>query len=126
EGHRYDDRGLGTKLLRLQAEGEVLSGKVARTGQLACGLEEASPVRARLEAKIATWKQLRTELGAKRARVNRELAFHFAGWATDYANRAGATTIAIEDLSTLEAGGIGRANNNRVAQSARRKAVQAT
>lgn len=126
EGHRYGDRGLGTKLLRLQTEGDILTGKIARTGHLAGGLEDSSPLRARLEAKVATWKQLRTNLGAKRARVNRELAFHFAGWATGYAAEAGASSIAIEDLSTLGAGGIGRRNNNRVAQSARRRAVQAT
>ena len=83
-------------------------------------------MRARLEAKIATRKKLRTDLGAKRARVNRELTFHFAGWAAGYAAETGATTIAIEDLSTLQAGGIGRRNNNKVAQSARRKAVDAT
>ena len=126
EGHRYDDRGLGTRLFRLQQEGEILTGKIARTGHLADGLEDSSPLRAALEAKIAVWKELRTQLGAKRSRVNRELAFHFAGWATGYAHRVGATSIAIEDLSTLTAGGIGRANNNRVAQSARRKAVDAT
>ncbi|MFI8412667.1 zinc ribbon domain-containing protein [Paeniglutamicibacter gangotriensis] len=126
EGHRYEDRGLGIKLFRLQQEGEILSGKIARTGHLSDGLPEDSPVRARLEAKIAIWKQLRSDLGAKRARINRELAFHFANWATGYAQTTGATTIAIEDLSTLGAGGIGRANNNRVAQSARRKAVHAT
>ena len=83
-------------------------------------------MRAKLEARIAGWKELRTRLGAKRSRINRELAFHFANWSTGYAAETGATSIAIEDLSTLEAGGIGRRNNNRVAQSARRKAVHAT
>ena len=126
EGHRYDDRGLGTRLFRLQQEGEILTGKIARTGHLADGLEESSPLRAALEAKMTVWKDLRTRLGAKRARINRELAFHFAGWATGYAREIGATSIAIEDLSTLEARGIGRTNNNKVAQSARRKAVDAT
>ena len=126
EGHGYNDRGLGTRLFRLQREGEILTGKIARTGHLADGLEESSPLRAALEAKIAARKELRTQLGAKRFRVNRELAFHFAGWATGYAREAGATTIAVEDLSTLTAGGIGRTNNNKVAQSARRKAVDAT
>ena len=75
---------------------------------------------------MTVWKDLRTRLGAKRARINRELAFYFAGWATGYAREIGATSIAIEDLSTLEARGIGRINNNKVAQSARRKAVDAT
>lgn len=126
EGHRYDDRGLGIKLARLQSEGEILSGKIARTGHLADGLREDFPVRAVLEARIAGWKQLRCRLGAKRSRINRELAFHFANWAIGYAAEIGASSIAIEDLSTLEAGGIGRTNNNKVAQSARRKAVHAT
>jgi hypothetical protein len=126
EGHRYEDRGLGIKLARLQAEGEILSGKIACTGHLACWLAESSPLRTTLEARIAGWKELRSRLGAKRSRINRELAFHFANWVTGYAAEVGATTIAIEDLSTLQAGGIGRVNNNRVAQSARRKAVHAT
>lgn len=83
-------------------------------------------MRALLEAKISTWKQLRTSLGAKRSRTNREPAFHFANWVTGYAAEVDASSIAIEDLSTLKAGGIGRRNNNGVAQSARRKAVDAT
>ncbi|GAA1879460.1 hypothetical protein GCM10009715_27580 [Paeniglutamicibacter psychrophenolicus] len=50
EGHRYDDRGLGTNLARLQNEGNILTGKIARTGHLADGLPGDSPVRAKLEA----------------------------------------------------------------------------
>ncbi|SEE90729.1 Putative transposase DNA-binding domain-containing protein [Rhodococcus jostii] len=58
-------------------------------------------------------------------KINRELAFDFACQVTDYAAAAGAQVIAVEDLTTLETRGHGRANNNRAAQSARRHAVAA-
>ena len=122
-GFTYDDRGLGTKLARLQTEGQMLHRKAARLTRLAA---TAPPeVRARLEAKIAVLNEHRTAVGVKRGKVNRELAFHFARQVTDYAEAAGAPVIAVEDLTTLETRGHGRVNNNRAAQSARRKAVTA-
>ncbi|MFF2115232.1 zinc ribbon domain-containing protein [Rhodococcus koreensis] len=122
-GWTYDDRGLGTKLARLQSEGQRLHRKAARLRRLAA---TAPPeVRAQLEAKIAVLDGHRTAVGAKRGKINRELAFHFGRQVTDYATAAGATVIAVEDLTTLETRGHGRANNNRAAQSARRKAVDA-
>ncbi|SEE56001.1 Putative transposase DNA-binding domain-containing protein [Rhodococcus jostii] len=122
-GWTYDDRGLGIKLARLQAEGQLLHAKAARLTRLAA---TAPPeVRAELEEKIAVLDAHRTAVGAKRGKVNRELAFHFARQVTDYATAAGATVIAVEDLTTLETRGHGRVNNNRAAQSARRQAVAA-
>ncbi|MBV6757080.1 zinc ribbon domain-containing protein [Rhodococcus opacus] len=122
-GFTYDDRGLGTKLSRLQTEGQLLHRKAARLTRLAA---TAPPdVRAQLEAKIAVLDDHRTAVGVKRGRINRELAFHFARQVTDYAESAGAQVIAVEDLTTLETRGHGRVNNNRAAQSARRKAVDA-
>ncbi|SEC53794.1 Putative transposase DNA-binding domain-containing protein [Rhodococcus koreensis] len=122
-GFTYDDRGLGTKLARLQTEGQMLHRKAARLTQLAA---TAPPeVRARLEEKIAVLNEHRTSVGVKRGRINRELGFHFARQVTDYAEAAGAQVIAVEDLTTLETRGHGRVNNNRAAQSARRKAVTA-
>jgi hypothetical protein len=122
-GFTYDDRGLGIKLARLQAEGQLLHAKAARLTRLAA---TAPPeVRAQLEAKIAVLDEHRTAVGAKRGKINRELAFHFACQVTDYATTAGAQVIAVEDLSTLETRGLGRVNNNRAAQSARRQAVAA-
>ncbi|RZL76773.1 MAG: transposase, partial [Rhodococcus sp. (in: high G+C Gram-positive bacteria)] len=82
-------------------------------------------VRAQLEAKIAVLDGHRTAVGIKRAKINREMAFHFARQVTDYAADAQAQLIAVEDLTTLETRGHGRVNNNRAAQSARRKAVDA-
>ncbi|EKT81094.1 hypothetical protein JOJ86_001813 [Rhodococcus percolatus] len=122
-GVTYDDRGLGTKLARLQAEGQMLHRKAARLTRLAA---TAPPeVRAQLEAKIAVLNEHRTAVGVKRGKINRELGFHFARQVTDYAEAAGATVIAVEDLTTLETRGHGRVNNNRAAQSARRKATAA-
>ncbi|QYB07381.1 transposase [Rhodococcus sp. USK10] len=122
-GFTYDDRGLGTKLARLQAEGQMLHRKAARLTRLAA---TAPPeVRAQLEEKIAVLNEHRTAVGVKRGKINRELGFHFARQVTDYAEAAGAQVIAVEDLTTLETRGHGRVNNNRAAQSARRKAVAA-
>ncbi|MFC9766238.1 zinc ribbon domain-containing protein [Rhodococcus jostii] len=122
-GFTYDDRGLGIKLARLQAEGQQLHRKAARLTQLAA---TAPPeVRAQLEEKIAVLDAHRKAVGIKRGKINRELAFHFARQVTDYAATAQAQLIAIEDLTTLETRGHGRVNNNRAAQSARRQAVAA-
>ncbi|MDF3308800.1 zinc ribbon domain-containing protein [Rhodococcus sp. T2V] len=122
-GFTYDDRGLGTKLARLQAEGQMLHRKAARLTRLAA---TAPPeVRARLETKITVLNDHRTAVGVKRGKINRELGFHFARQVTDYAEAAGAQVIAVEDLTTLETRGHGKVNNNRAAQSARRKAVAA-
>lgn len=82
-------------------------------------------VRTELAAKIAILDRHRAALGVKRGKINRELAFHFGRAVTEYAAATGANVIAVEDLTTLEPRGHGRANNNRAAQSARRKAVEA-
>ncbi|BAH54580.1 hypothetical protein ROP_63330 [Rhodococcus opacus B4] len=97
-GWTYDDRGLGTKLARLQSEGQMLHRKAARLTQLATNAEPE--VRTRLEAKIAVLGAHRTAVGAKRGKINRELGFHFARQTVDYAASAGATVIAVEDLIT--------------------------
>ncbi|MBC2896100.1 zinc ribbon domain-containing protein [Rhodococcus sp. 4CII] len=122
-GFTYDDRGLGTRLARLQAEGQLLHRKAARLTQLATNAEPE--VRAQLDAKITVLDAHRTAVGVKRGKINRELGFHFARQVTDYAISAGAQVIAVEDLATLETRGHGRVNNNRAAQSARRQAVTA-
>ncbi|SEE90699.1 hypothetical protein SAMN04490220_9143 [Rhodococcus jostii] len=63
-GWTYDDRGLGIKLARLQAEGQLLHAKAARLTRLAA---TAPPeVRAQLEEKIAVLDEHRTAVGIKR------------------------------------------------------------
>ena len=119
----YDDRGLGVRLARLQAEGQALTGKIARLSNLAANAPE--PTRARLGAKIMVLQNNRRALGAKRARINRDMAFDFAATMTTMATTSGAGVIAVEDLRDLESRGRGPVNNNRAAQSARRRAVAA-
>lgn len=114
---------LGIKLARLQAEGQALTCKIARLTKLA--VNAAEPTRAQLTAKIETLRDNRRALGAKRRRINRDMAFDFAAAMTTMATASGAGVIAVEDLRDLESAGRGRANNNRAAQSARRQAVVA-
>ncbi|WP_306300849.1 zinc-binding dehydrogenase [Rhodococcus sp. NCIMB 12038] len=114
---------VGLSTVDVVTEGQMLHRKAARLTRLAA---TAPPeVRTRLEEKIAVLDEHREAVGVKRGKINRELAFHFARQVTDYATAAGAQVIAVEDLTTLEARGHGRVNNNRAAQSARRKAVAA-
>lgn len=121
--HVYDDRGLGVRLARLQAEGQALTGKIDRLTQLAATAPEST--QARLTTKIIVLRDHRRAVGAKRARINRDMAFDFAATMTTMATASGAGVIAVEDLRDLEARGHGPANNNRAAQSARRRAVAA-
>jgi hypothetical protein len=121
--HVYNDRGLGVRLARLQTEGQHLSAKIDRLTRLAANAPE--PTRGQLHAKIAVLQQHRAALGAKRRRINRDIAFDFATTMTAMATASGAGVIAVEDLRGLEPGGRGRTNNNRAAQSARRRAYQA-
>jgi hypothetical protein len=118
--HVYNDRGLGQRLARLQTLGQHLSAKIARLSRLAATAPEAT--QAALNAKMAVLAQHRAALGAKRRRINRDLAFDFAATMTAIASGSGAGVIAVEDLRDLEARGRGRINNNRAAPSARRKA----
>lgn len=119
----YDDRGLGVRLARLQAEGQALTGKIARLTNLAANAPE--PLQARLTTKLAVLHDNRRAVGAKRARINRDMAFDFAATMTSMATVSGAGVIAVEDLRDLETRGHGRVNNNRAAQSARRRAIAA-
>ena len=121
--HVYNDRGLGVRLARLQTEGQYLGAKIDRLSRLATCAPR--PTQAVLQRKMAVLHQHRGSLGAKRRRINREIAFDFAAAMTVMATASGAGVIAVEDLSGLEARGRGKTNNNRAAQSARRRAYRA-
>lgn len=71
---------------------------------------------------------LATELGRvghKRRNMNRNTARMFARWAVHLAVQHRATVIYVEDLSTLEAGGLGATTNARVSQQLRGMAFTA-
>jgi hypothetical protein len=95
---------------------------VPRIARLGAG-DAPEPTRTRLTAKTTVLRQHRAALGAKRRRINRDIAFDFANTMTTMATASGGITV--EDLRDLEAGGRGKANNNRAAQSARRRACRA-
>lgn len=121
--HVYNDRGLGTRLARLQTEGQHLTAKIDRLIQLAAGACKAT--QAQLNTKIAALREHRAAIGAKRQRINRDLAFDFAKTMTTMATASGVGVIAIEDLRDLEPRNRGKFNNNRAAQSARRRTYRA-
>ncbi|KPI00914.1 transposase IS605 OrfB [Actinobacteria bacterium OV450] len=58
-------------------------------------------------------------VGARRSNLNAALAWAAARWAVDQAVTAGAGVIYLEDLRSMEARGMGRTHNTRVAQTAR-------
>ncbi len=122
-GRRFDDHGLSVKLARLQRQGQFLRRKIARLEQL---IPQASiPTRQRLEGKMSALQAEMLSCGQKRARINRDLAYLAAQYVTVIARASGASIIALEDLATLEARGLGKDVNNTVAQSARRVAANA-
>lgn len=55
-----------------------------------------------------------------------EAAKLFARETVDHAMDCGSGIIAFEDLTSLEAGGLGRRNNTRISQSVRRKTLDST
>jgi hypothetical protein len=79
------------------------------------------PTQTALNAQIAVLTQHRAALGAKRHRINRDIAFDFAKAMTTIATASAVGAIAVEDLRGLQAGGRGRTS---VAQSARRQAYR--
>lgn len=118
----FDDRGLGVKLRRLQEGSEQLHAKIARITAL---LNGSAPSPHEDLAKKKRILQIEAALiNRKRRMLNRELAFLFARHMVDVALQTDATAIALEDLRSLQAGGIGRLNNNMTSQSARRKGAE--
>ncbi|MEU7305931.1 zinc ribbon domain-containing protein [Streptomyces sp. NPDC007206] len=55
----------------------------------------------------------------RRSNLNDALAWSAARWAVDQAIAAGATVIYLEDLRSMEAGGMGRTHNTRLSQTVR-------
>lgn len=122
-GLRFDDRGLLIRLERLQRQGQLIQEKADRIAKLIpnAARDRAEQLRSKLDRLLAE----ANACGRKRTRINRELSWLFACFVTERAVAAGAQAVAVEDLRTLEARGLGRETNNRVAQSIRRKAVEA-
>lgn len=123
-GHRFEDRGLETKSLRLQQETERLFSKARRIEGLASNA--ADHVAETLLVKSEQLKEEGRRCGAKRKRVHVDEAHLFAKFVVDHARMVGAEAIAFEDLSTLEAGKRGPKNNRNTSQSPRRLMLSST
>ncbi len=117
----YNDRGLGTRLARLQAEGQHLTGKIARLGRLVATAPE--PTQTLLATKIAVLTDNRRALGLKRQRINRDMAFDFAKTMTTMATTSGAGVGCDQELARpggyhsahCQRCGINRADRDQIA-----------
>ncbi|MEU9717094.1 zinc ribbon domain-containing protein [Streptomyces sp. NPDC047976] len=72
-----------------------------------------------LGGKAAILSQEIKHVSERRSKLNDALAWSAARWAVDQAVAAGATVIYLEDLRSMEAGGMGRTHNTRLSQTVR-------
>ncbi|MFF0134739.1 zinc ribbon domain-containing protein, partial [Streptomyces mirabilis] len=72
-----------------------------------------------LDSRAATLAEEIRRVSARRSNLNDALAWSAARWAVDQAVAAGATVIYLEDLRSMEAGGMGRTQNTRLSQTVR-------
>ena len=118
-GARYRADGVLAKAARLRRQGEELHGKIARILQVMAG-DENHP----LAGRLAVLQAEAARVDRKRANLNHALAWSAARWLTDQALAAGATVIYLEDLRTMEAGGMGKTMNTRLSQTVRGKIAE--
>ncbi|MGW1810005.1 zinc ribbon domain-containing protein [Streptomyces sp. NPDC002078] len=72
-----------------------------------------------LDGKAATLAEEIRRVSERRLNINDALAWAAARWSVDQAIAAGATVIYLEDLRSMEAGGMGRTQNTRLSQTVR-------
>ncbi len=72
-----------------------------------------------LDGKNAVLKEEIRRVSQRRSNLNDALAWAAARWTVDQAVAVGATVIYLEDLRSMEAGGMGRTQNTRMSQTVR-------
>jgi hypothetical protein len=72
-----------------------------------------------LDGKAEVLTEEMRRVSERRSHLNDALAWSAARWAVDQAIAAGATVIYLEDLRSMEAGGMGRTQNTRMSQTVR-------
>ncbi|MCX5367267.1 transposase [Streptomyces sp. NBC_00124] len=72
-----------------------------------------------LDVKNAVLREEIRRVWERRSNLNGALAWAAARWAVDQAAAVGATVIYVEDLRSMEAGGMGRTQNTRMSQTVR-------
>jgi hypothetical protein len=124
---RFAATGVAAKMVRLRTHRELLKTKVDHLTRLLDGRGTGPRTRAddHTQAKLAA---LNLEHDAVRARIhhlNQAVAWAGARWLTDRATSFGATVVYVEDLATMEAGGMGSSMNRRLSGAARGQLMSA-
>lgn len=109
-GAQFRASGVLAKQYRLRKHSERLHAKTDQYTRL------ADPA---LESKSSVLAQEIRRVSDRRSNLNDALAWSAARWAVDQAVAAEATVIYLEDLRTMEAGGMGRTQNTRMSQTVR-------
>ncbi|MFC3999965.1 zinc ribbon domain-containing protein [Nocardiopsis sediminis] len=109
-GAQFRAAGVLAKQHRLRRISERLHAKADQYVRLAdTGLDRKAQILAQEIRRVCE----------RRSNLNDALAWAGARWAVDQAVGAGATVIYLEDLRSMEAGGMGRTHNTRMSQTAR-------
>ncbi|MFD7444957.1 zinc ribbon domain-containing protein [Streptomyces sp. NPDC059909] len=109
-GAQFRAAGVLAKQHRLRRISERLHAKTDHYARLADNT---------LDGKAATLAEEIRRVCERRSNLNDALAWAAARWAVDQAVAAGATVIYLEDLRSMEAGGMGRTQNTRLSQTVR-------
>ncbi|MGW5466298.1 zinc ribbon domain-containing protein, partial [Streptomyces sp. NPDC003996] len=109
-GAQFRAAGVLAKQYRLRRISERLHARTDHYDRL------ADPA---LNGKNAILEEEIRRVSARRSNLNDALAWAAARWAVDQAVAAGATVIYLEDLRSMEAGGMGRTHNTRLSQTVR-------
>lgn len=118
-GGMFRAAGVLAKQHRLRRLSEFLHAKADRYQRLTAGDEQQHG----LAAKHAILSEEISRVCARRSKLNDALAWAAARWAVDQAVAAGASVVHVEDLRSLEAGGMGRTMNTRLSQQVRGQIV---
>ncbi|MEV6329692.1 zinc ribbon domain-containing protein [Streptomyces sp. NPDC051909] len=109
-GAQFRPAGVLAKQYRLRRVSERLHARTDHYTRL------ADPA---LECKHSVLAEEIRRVSERRSNLNDALAWSVARWVVDQAIAAGATVIYLEDLRSLEAGGMGRTHNTRLSQTVR-------
>ena len=109
-GAQFRASGVLAKQYRLRKQSERLHAKTDQYARL------ADPA---LDGKRAVLAEEIRRISERRLHLNDALAWAAARWAVDQAVAAQATVIYLEDLRSMEAGGMGRTHNTRMSQTVR-------
>ncbi|MDT9693746.1 zinc ribbon domain-containing protein, partial [Streptomyces sp. P9(2023)] len=109
-GAQFRASGVLAKQYRLRRLSERLHAKADQYTRLADSA---------LDNKAAILAEEIRRVSERRSNINDALAWSAARWAVDQAVAAGATAICLEDLRSMEAGGMGRTQNTRMSQTVR-------